>query len=243
MDKSIRVLIVEDDMIIAENLSVQLTKLGYDIVGIVSKGEEAISFAKDNTLDILLLDINLRGVLDGINTAKCIQKHRDIPIIYLTANSDEATFKKAKETRPKAFITKPFNRLNLERTFALVAEDLKISHSKPLLNLDYEVLVDRIFVRQQGKMKMVLLDTILYIEADRNYCTIVSDNNTFFLSCTLKTMEKKLPKRLFLRIHRSFIVNILKLDIISEGYLEIGRKIIPVAKSKKKLLLSRIQTV
>lgn len=120
-----RILIVEDDMIIAANLSLQLTSLGYEVTGIESRGEEAITHAIKNTPDILLLDINLKGKIDGIETAKEIQKHQDIPIIYLTANSDEATFEKAKSTHPKAFITKPFNRLNLHRTIALVVEQLK----------------------------------------------------------------------------------------------------------------------
>ena len=110
MGKSKSILIVEDDMIIGANVSLQLTNLGYDIEGLVSRGEEAILHVKENAPDILLLDINLKGALDGIETAKAIQQIQDIPIIYLTANSDEATFEKAKETRPMAFITKPILR-------------------------------------------------------------------------------------------------------------------------------------
>ncbi|MGI9552521.1 MAG: response regulator, partial [Aurantibacter sp.] len=100
MDRLTRILIVEDDMVIAANISLQLTHLGYEVTGIVSRGEQAIVQAKDNPPDILLLDIHLKGSLNGIETAKAIQKFRDIPIIYLTANSDEATFVSAKETRP-----------------------------------------------------------------------------------------------------------------------------------------------
>ena len=125
MDRKIRILIVEDDMIIAANISLQLTNLGYQITGMVSRGEEAFRHIKENAVDIILLDINLKGSLNGIDTAKAIQKIRNIPIIYLTANSDNATFNEAKETQPRAFITKPFNKLRLQRTVALVAEQLK----------------------------------------------------------------------------------------------------------------------
>jgi CheY-like chemotaxis protein len=95
-------------MIIAANISLQLTRLGYEVTGIVGRGEEAIVHSKEDTPDILLLDINLKGAINGIATAKAIQKDQDIPIIYLTANANESTFSKARETRPHAFISKPW---------------------------------------------------------------------------------------------------------------------------------------
>jgi len=109
MNQTTRILIVEDDMIIAANISVQLTNLGYEVIGIETRGEEAILHASANTPDIILLDINLKGRVNGIEAAIQIQKFKRIPIIYLTANSDEATFTKAKATHPYAFISKPFN--------------------------------------------------------------------------------------------------------------------------------------
>lgn len=238
-----RILIVEDDMIIAANLSLQLTSLGYEVTGIESRGEEAITHAIKNTPDILLLDINLKGKIDGIETAKEIQKHQDIPIIYLTANSDEATFEKAKSTHPKAFITKPFNRLNLHRTIALVVEQLKNSKEVNSNPQEMEILEDRIFIRQHGNMVKLLLKDIQYIEADRNYCTIMTDSGSYVLATTLKVMEEKLSKSHFLRVHRSFMVNLSQLDAVAEHHLEIGRKVIPLSKSNKDLLLDRIRTI
>lgn len=236
------ILIVEDDMIIGANISLQLTQLGYEIDGLVCRGEDAISHVRQHTPDILLLDINLKGKMDGIETAKAIQSFHDVPIIYLTANSDETTFNKAKETHPKAFITKPFNTLNLQRTIALVVAQLGEKKSNTTQH-EIEVLQDRIFVRHNGKMEKLLLQDILYIEADRNYCTIVTKANRFTLTSTLKKMEKKLTKSHLVRIHRSYMVNILKLDLISENYVEIERKVFPLGKSHKELLMSRIQTI
>ena len=230
-------------MIIAANLSLQLTSLGYEVTGIESRGEEAITHAIKNTPDILLLDINLKGKIDGIETAKEIQKHQDIPIIYLTANSDEATFEKAKSTHPKAFITKPFNRLNLHRTIALVVEQLKNGKKVNSNPQEMEILEDRIFIRQHGNMVKLLLKDIQYIEADRNYCTIMTDSGSYVLATTLKVMEEKLSKSHFLRVHRSFMVDLSKLDAVAEHHLEIGRKVIPLSKSNKDLLLDRIRTI
>ena len=80
MNEKIRILIVEDDMIIGANISLQLTKLGYEVTGIVPRGEEAIVYVKENTPDILLMDINLKGSIDGIDTAKAIQQFRNMQI-------------------------------------------------------------------------------------------------------------------------------------------------------------------
>lgn len=244
MKNKVRILVVEDDMIIASHICLQLTNLGYEITGIETRGEEAVAHANINTPDIILMDVNLRGTLDGIETAKIIQKDIDIPIIYLTANTDEDSFQRAKETRPYAFLPKPLNSVQLQRTFALVVEQLK-ENKAGISNADLplEVLDDRIFVRHNGKMNKLLLSDILYIEADRNYCKIVTASNHYLITATLKTMEEKLPKHKFLRVHRSYMVNIAKLDVVAEGHLEINRKVIPMGKSHRGSLLNRLQTI
>jgi DNA-binding LytR/AlgR family response regulator len=102
---------------------------------------------------------------------------------------------------------------------------------------------DRIFIRHNGKMEKLLLADILYIEADRNYCTIKTGTAAHVLSSTLKTMEEKLPAPLFARVHRSYMVNVSKLDVVADGHLEIGRKVIPLSKSYKELLFGRIRMI
>lgn len=238
-----RILIVEDDMIIAANISLQLTNLGYEITGIESRGEEAVNHVKANPPDMLLMDVHLKGSLNGIETARAIQEFNDVPIIYLTANRDEITFNAAKETHPKAYITKPFNTLELQRTIELVIEQLAEVKRDSKSKGGMEVLGDRIFVRHHGKMEKILLADILFVEADRNYCTIVTDTGNFTLTSTLKNMEGKLPKSHLVRIHRSYIVNILKLDVVADHHIEINRRVIPFGRSYKELLLSRIQTI
>ncbi|UCD60895.1 MAG: response regulator [Flavobacteriaceae bacterium] len=245
MDNVIRILIVEDDMIIAANLSLQLTKLGYEVIGIVSRGEDAISNANQNKPDIILMDVNLKGSIDGIDAAIAIHLQNEIPIIYLTANNDDGTFSRAKETQPYAFISKPFNKLDLQRTIALVVEKIKDNGGLKQLQPESNLLVlpDRIFVRYNGRMVKILLDQILYIEAERNYCNIYTTLGKYLVVSTLKTIENELKASCFLRVHRSFIVNICKLDAIADSHLEIGRKVIPISKSYKEFLLGRLHTI
>jgi len=244
MEQKTRILIVEDDMIIAANISVQLSNLGYEVMGIETRGEEAILHATTNCPDIILLDINLRGNINGIEAAKQIQKYKRIPIIYLTANSDEVTFTKAKATRPHAFISKPFNSLNLQRTIALVEDQIRDKDLESIVETeDLEVLLDRIFVRHNGKMVKLLLDDILYIEADRNYSNIVTSTGNYLVSTTLKAVENKMKNHMFLRVHRSYMVNISKLDVVADNHLEINRKVIPLSKSFKEHLLKHLHTI
>ncbi len=247
MSEKIKILIVEDEMIIAANISLQLNELGYEVTGIVPRGEEALMHIKSETPDIILLDINLKGNLDGIETALTMQKTHDIPVIYLTANSDDAHFNRAKETHPYGFIAKPFKKLDLQRVIELTITQIGIKKNNKTdvksTNDEAFILSDCIFVRHFNSMVKVNIIDILYIEAERNYCRIFSNNKEYLLVITLKEMDKKLPSKHFLRIHRSYIINISQITEIATSHIVIGRKAIPISKSLKKELLKRLQTI
>lgn len=244
MGSKTRILIVEDDMIIAANISLQLSKLGYEIIGVESRGEEALMYARLNTPDVVLMDINLKGSLNGIETACSIQTDSDIPIVYITANNDESSFEKAKKTHPFAFISKPINMRNLHRTLSLVEEQIKKrKKTEDEREEMVEFLNDRIFIRHHGQMVKLLFEEILFVEADRNYCHIVTAKQQYLLTSTLKVMQDKLPNPIFVRVHRSYIVNITRLDVVAESHVEINRKVIPLSKSYKEALLKHLQTI
>lgn len=247
MSDKIKILIVEDEMVIAANISLQLTELGYEVIGIVPRGEDALKQIEINAPDILLLDINLKGDLDGIETAKAMQKTHNIPIIYLTANIDDANFNRAKTTHPYGFIAKPYKKLDLQRTIELtisqITSETKTSyHTEPEHSESY-ILSDSVFVRHNNTMVKVNINDILYIEAERNYCRIYSKNREYLLVITLKDMDEKLPSKHFLRVHRSFIVNISKINEVSNTHIVIEKKAIPISKSLKEELLKRLQTI
>jgi DNA-binding LytR/AlgR family response regulator len=252
MDTLIKILVVEDEMIIGAKISMQLTSLGYEVTGILPRGEEAIRHVEENKPDIVLLDIQLKGRMDGIETAAQIHKLGQTPVIYLTANSDETTFNRAKETRPYAFISKPYKQLDLQRaielTISRMAENATgpQTNSGPEENRDTErpfILSDRIFVKHREKMIKIIFDDILYIEADRNYSRIFTKNKEYLLSITLKTIEEKLPPQIFLRTHRSYIINLAHVDEVADGHLIIGQKAVPLSAGLKEQLLQRIQTL
>lgn len=247
MNQPIKILIVEDEMIIGANMSLQLTSLGYDVIGIIPTGEEALNQIKQNQPDIILLDINLKGNLTGINTAEIIQEDYNIPIIYVTANADNAHFNKAKSTNPYAFISKPFKKLDLQRAIELVInrmqfeKDVDIPASEEKANPF--ILSDCIFVRHHEKMVRVNIKDIFYVEAERNYCRIHCKDKEYLITTTLKDMDDKLPDHHFIRVHRSFIVNLSNIDEIANTHIVISKKAIPISSDSKKQLLQLIQKV
>jgi len=241
---AIRILIVEDDMIIAANISLQLSNLGYEVTGIETKGEEAIHHALETKPDIILMDIQLRGKTSGIDVAHAIHTVLDIPIIYLTANGDDATFQKAKETHPFAFISKPFTKQNLERTIALVEERIKESPTN-LATEDtfFDAQEDRVFIRNQSKLIKVMLEDILWVEADRNYCKITTAQQTYLIVSPLNKLCEKMDQKRFVRIHRSFMVNFSKLEAVAESHVELKGKILPIGKQYKEDLFRLMNKV
>jgi len=248
METPIKILVVEDEMIIAAKISMHLTNLGYEVTGILPRGEEALLAVEENKPDIVIMDIRLKGDINGIDTATRMQKNSDIAVIFLTANADEGTFNKAKAAKPYAFISKPYKQIDLQRAIELTISRLAADENKlPEADTGESgqpfILSDRIFVRQREKMIKIYVADILYIEADRNYCRIFSKTHEYLLCVTLKAIEEKLDNRIFLRVHRSYIINLSHIDAVAEDHVIINQKAIPVSEGLKEKLLQRIQTL
>ncbi|MDG6244953.1 MAG: response regulator [Methanolobus sp.] len=104
----VKILVVEDESIIGLNIKKKLKNFGYTVPAIVSTGKEAIKMAEITFPDLVLMDVRLKGDMDGVDTAEEIRKNFDIPIIFLTAYSDDEVLEKAKRTEPYGYIVKPF---------------------------------------------------------------------------------------------------------------------------------------
>ncbi len=113
MTTDARILVVEDESIVAMNIQDKLKELGYSVIGMVSYGEEALSKVEETKPDLVLMDIVLKGDMDGIEAAEKIREKSDVPVVYLTAYSDDNTLKRAKITEPHGYILKPFEQREL----------------------------------------------------------------------------------------------------------------------------------
>jgi signal transduction histidine kinase len=124
-----RILVVEDETIVALNLREQLMKLGYDVPEAVSTGDRALQRINLSPPDLVLIDIHLKGTLDGVATASLIPPAHRIPIIYLTAYSDEATLARASATNPFGYLLKPFNERELHATIQMALARYRAEHA------------------------------------------------------------------------------------------------------------------
>lgn len=117
--KDTRILVVEDEVIVALDIQNRLKRMGYNIIGIVSTGEDAIKKARDTMPDLVLMDIKLKGDLDGVMAAEKIRELFSIPVVYLTAFSDEDTLERAKVTEPFGYMVKPLEERELYITIEM----------------------------------------------------------------------------------------------------------------------------
>ena len=106
---SAKILIVEDEAIVAADLTTKLKQFGYNVIGIASHGEQAVTIACSQRPNLVLMDISLGGDMDGIKAADRIRQEYPIPIVFLTAHSDSETLTRAKVTAPFGYLLKPFN--------------------------------------------------------------------------------------------------------------------------------------
>ncbi len=111
--KNIRILVVEDEAIVAMVIKKRLVNLGYIVSGIAATGKDAITKVEGTFPDLVLMDIMLKGEIDGIEAAQQIKEQFSIPVVYLTAHSDEKTLERAKLTEPYGYIIKPFTESDL----------------------------------------------------------------------------------------------------------------------------------
>ena len=239
----IKLLIVEDDPIIASDLERSLSKMGFLIMGSTESGEDALEAIEREIPDLILMDIQLEGDLDGIDTAHIISKKHLIPIIYLTSNSDQATFNRAKLTQPYGVLSKPFRYTDIRNSIDLAFIDkdssLETSPTKEKETLSY-ALNGSIFVKDKDHLVKIKLEDILYVEADSCYCTIQTIHEKHVIVSTLKKFIASITYEELLRIHRSYIVHLRHIDKIGDSYVMVGDKMIPIGRSYRESLFGKI---
>ncbi len=176
------ILIVEDELLIAKNLARKLKKLGYNVNGIVSSGQAAIAKFTETQPDLILMDIAIKGDMDGIETATQIRDIDDVPIIYLTAYADDETLERAAQTGSYGYLLKPFKEKELHATIKIALskhkEQEKIQKSfveysntdwmyyDNLTNLPNQLLLRELFEQQQQKYADTILP-IMCLNLDR----------------------------------------------------------------------------
>ncbi|MEY3398248.1 MAG: hypothetical protein RL220_842 [Bacteroidota bacterium] len=248
---SINILVVEDESIIRKDIEQSLKKLGYTIVGHADSGEKAIELAPTLKPDIILMDIMLKGKLTGIEAAEQIKAKQDIPVIYLTAYADKATLDKAKITEPHGYLLKPFKEADLNTAIEMAVHkhkkevELKVENELLRSLTNYKNNAEYLFVKHHSKLNRLSPGDIYYVEALKDYVMIYTQEQKYTIHATMKDVEKKLPAKIFQRVHRSFIVNMDKIESISGSNVIIQdlRRELPVGGNYRDELAERINVL
>lgn len=248
---SMNILVVEDESIVAKDIQVCLKKLGYEVVGVCSTGEDAVEKANETNPDLVMMDIMLKGEMSGIEAAAEIRKEMDIPVIFLTAYTDRDTVDRAKETEPYGYIIKPFKEIDIQTAIEIAL----YKHSKEKVikkerDFYYNLVekqdsVDMIFVKANQRLVKIRYVDIYFIEALKDYVVINTLERRYTIHSTMKDIERKMPDKDFVRVHRSFIVRIDKIKEIDHAnvVMDNEKKVIPVGGSYKELLQERLNLI
>ncbi|MFK5958245.1 MAG: response regulator [Lutibacter sp.] len=219
-----KILIVEDEPIIASDIEMSLEEIGYEVIGIEENAESALQSIKNNKPDLVLLDINLEGDMDGIILAQDINLYFNIPFVFLTSNTDNLTINRVKRTKPAGFIVKPFSEKDLQSSIEIA---LFQKNDKTEIKEETKCF----FVKDFKEYVKISIENLMFIKAEDNYSRLFTIGKNFILSSTLKKVEEKLPSNKFIRIHRSYIININYVDKYKENAIYIGRHKLPVGRS------------
>ncbi|RLD64701.1 MAG: DNA-binding response regulator [Bacteroidetes bacterium] len=246
-NNKIRVLIVEDEFITIETLTLVLKEMNCVVSGDAMNAKDAIAILDKGETDLAILDINIKGDKDGIWIAQQIQEKYNIPFIFLTAFGDTMTVNRAIETSPYGYIVKPFTKVNVFTSVEVALNNfekqkhtidkIESNSSKSEISLG---LRDSIFIRDDYMFVKLIINDILYIKSDKNYLEIHLANKMHLARGKMSDFMQNLQKEKFMQVHRSYIVNIEAVDLIGAGFLKIGNIDIPLGAKHKEELKKRI---
>ncbi|UII79784.1 LytTR family DNA-binding domain-containing protein [Flagellimonas sp. CMM7] len=251
MEHPIKILIVEDNVIIADDMQSMLEEIGYEIVDNVIVYEQAVEVLKNNHVDLVLIDIILASDKTGIDLGKHIREVYNIPFIFVTSNSDRATVENAKTVKPDGYLVKPFEQQDLYTSIEIALSNFNYArkeNSKEIIGNEGDtftsnsVLKDSIFVKKQHLYYRIQFGDIQFIKADNVYLEVNTVDKKFLVRSPLKDYLEKLPKNKFYRAHKSYIVNVDHIDAINSKDNVINNNLIPISKDFKEFIISSMNS-
>lgn len=229
--EKIKILVVEDEILVSKDIAMQLEDLDYEVCQIATRADEALRAMEIHNPDLVLMDINIDGPYDGIETAEKVKAVKDVPIIFLTDLRDNETFERAKKIGPANFLSKPFNEYELSRHI-----DLAIHNASGEIEASQDdettlLLKDYFWVKDGPSQKKIPITDILWIKADGAYSEIVTTDKPHKLSKNMRMVNDILDHPIFMKVHKSYIVNIEKVTAIKGSLLMIDEHEIPIGKT------------
>lgn len=228
-----KILIVEDEILIADTIKRYLERGGYEIVGIAISYEEAVALFLVHQPDLALIDIRLNGVKTGLDFADFMSsQNQSIPFIYLTSQVDGRSIEAAKKTMPAGYLSKPIQAGSLVASIEITLHNYQTNHQKePVIRLS-----------DGNNYHKVPIKTISYLRSEHIYVQLYTDSEDSYLHRgSLTDMVKELPNPPFIQVHRSYAVNLSKITGWDLQYLFIQGKQIPVSRARRRAVFTYLE--
>ncbi len=238
---TLNILIVEDDLSFALELGILVKKIGCTVIDTVDNSAEALELIYSENPDLILMDISINGRMNGVQIGQTIQ-HLEIPILYITSFDDEATYQEAQKSKMIGYLVKPVSKYSLRTAINLAISNAKIRSQKAKSNQSKTedfVFKETLFFKKKNIYHKVQINEIIYVESDDKYClTHTISNEKFVTRIAISQMEKSLPPKRFIRIHRCYLVGLNKISSVNfyDGTLKVGEKELPVSRPNRKVL-------
>jgi len=241
----LKAFIVEDEPLYADQLEILLKESGYWHIGTADNATEAFEMVSEVRPDFMLVDVNIKGDIDGIELVnRLIKLDPELLVIYVTSYQDERTFKRASKTAPVAFLPKPIDEEQISRTLELLINKISVGQPNDAISQTSNAFTNKsVFVKADHALVKVQLADIHYIEVQNRDCIIYIGDTSYTIRRTLSELESKLPDGLLTKVHRSYLVNLNYLDSYDmlTNKIIIGDRHIPVSKSHKEAVLTSLE--
>ncbi len=247
MNSNYKILIVEDEILVATDIQESLESLGYTVQGSVDTGLKAIEEVEKELPDLVLMDINLKGEMTGIEAAKIISRKNDVPIIYLTANTDIDTINRAKVSLPYGYIVKPFTdkdlQTNIEIAIFKFANDLKLKMESEQFNTFFDLKdhsKNQIIVHGDNGLEKININDVYFIEKDDDQTIIHLSDDEVYTQRPFEEITGLFPKKYFIQVSKYFFINAMKVFAVKYPEVIIADKmtVISVDEEYKETLKS-----
>ncbi len=230
----VKILVVEDELIIAQDISFQLEDVGYEVVEMATSYDEAIAAIKEHEPNLVLLDIEILGDKDGVDVAMYIRENTSLPFLFLTSNADFSTVARAKAARPNGYLMKP-----LKKNDIFTSVEVALANNEAVQATAKSDDDDTIFVQQEDGLVKMKQSDILWLKAGGNYTEVHTAKERLLVRGNIKDTHNRLNEN-FYRVQKSYVVNLKAIDRIQHAFVTINETEIPVGQKFREGLLSRI---
>jgi two-component system response regulator LytT len=239
------ILIVDDEVLIAQDLKEILEEVGYKNVFRAKNYSQAVALLENQNIDLVLMDINLKEELSGIDLSNFINLHKHIPFIYVTSYSDKDTIELVKQTKPAAFLLKPYSKTLLLASIEIAlynyASNINASEESLRYIKDNAVENDLVInmylhIKDNYHFIKIPLQDILWFQSDKNYVEVMTTEKKYIIRNSLKRLMEQLPTTDFVKCYKQFIININHVKSFNSYAVEINGHQIPISRTAQEVV-------